>query len=58
MYIIVWRAKHRDSFVTDDSGSFLERYSTKEEAEEAAKEMEDKTGKDQHWFDWEIFEEA
>lgn len=58
MYIIVWRATHRNSFVTDDCGSFLEQYSTYEEAKEAAKEMEGKTRKEPHWFDWKIYEEA
>lgn len=58
MYIIIWRATHREPFVSDDSRGFIEEFSTYQEAVDTAKEYEDKTGKDPHYFDWKIYEEA
>lgn len=59
-YIIVWRNNHRDPFVDVDSRNFLESYSTFEEAEKAAKEIEfSENEKEQSiwYFNYKIYKE-
>lgn len=58
-FIIVWKNGHRDPFVATDDRYFLDTYSSYENAEKAAKEMEDDWKvNDRQFFDYQIYEEA
>lgn len=60
-YIIVWRAGHRDPFISTDAHDFVETFSTFENAKQHADkvfEMENEENPSPWYFDYQIFEEA
>ncbi len=58
-FIIVWRNGHRDPFVDTDDRRFLETYNSYEDADKAAKDIEDDWKvNDRQFFDYQIYEEA
>jgi hypothetical protein len=59
MYIVVWRNSHKEPHVSMDTHSFIETYSTYEEAKKSAEETEANMGNNDPWyFDYKIYEEA
>jgi hypothetical protein len=58
-YIIVWRNRHREPFVSEDSNHFLESWPSYEDAKKNAEETLEAEGpKSQWYFDYAIYEEA
>lgn len=58
-YIIVWRNRHREPFVSEDTHGFAETFSSYEHAkEEAEKTVEQEGPKSPWYFDYAIYEEV
>lgn len=58
-YIIVWRNRHREPHVSQNTHYFLETFSTYEEAKQEAEKTVDQEGPQSPWyFDYAIYEEV